>query len=93
VFRTGTCEQPDLPVDAEPYPFELAPEHCALLIIDMPRDFLETGGFGEVLGNDVSQLRRTIDPNRRWLKAWRGHGWRVIHTREGHLPDLFDLPE
>ena len=47
------------------------PAHCALLIIDMQRDFLEPGGFGEMLGNDVSQLRRTIEPNRRLLAAWR----------------------
>jgi nicotinamidase-related amidase len=81
------------PIEAEPYPFELVPEHCALLIIDMQRDFLENGGFGEMLGNDVSQLRQTIDPNRRLLKAWRDRGWRVIHTREGHRADLCDLPE
>jgi hypothetical protein len=47
-----------LKIDAEPYPFEFQPENCALLIIDMQRDFLEPGGFGEMLGNDVSQLRR-----------------------------------
>jgi nicotinamidase-related amidase len=70
----------------------LDPESCALLIIDMQRDFLEPGGFGEMLGNDVSQLRRTIAPNHRLLKAWRSNGWRVIHTREGHRPDLSDLP-
>ena len=58
-------------VPAEPYPFELRPAECGLLIIDMQRDFLEPGGFGEMLGNDVSQLRRTIEPNRRLLSAWR----------------------
>ena len=58
-------------IEAEPYPFALDPKHCALLIIDMQRDFLEPGGFGEMLGNDVSQLRRTIAPNRRLLAAWR----------------------
>ena len=77
---------------AEPYEFTLAPKHCALLIIDMQRDFLEPGGFGEMLGNDVSQLRRTIDPNRRLLEAWRAAGLPVLHTREGHRPDLADLP-
>ena len=77
---------------AEPYPFAFDPGRCALLIIDMQRDFLEPGGFGEMLGNDVSQLRRTIEPNRRLLKAWRDAGLPVIHTREGHRPDLFDLP-
>ena len=79
-------------VRAEPYDFELSPEVCALLIIDMQRDFLEPGGFGEMLGNDVSQLRRTIEPNRRLLSAWRSHHLQVIHTREGHRPDLCDLP-
>jgi biuret amidohydrolase len=79
-------------IAAEPYPFTLAPERCALLIIDMQRDFLEPGGFGEMLGNDVSQLRRTIEPNRRLLIAWRERGLPVLHTREGHRPDLFDLP-
>ena len=72
-----------LSVDAEPYAFEFDPGHCALLIIDMQRDFLEAGGFGEMLGNDVSQLRRTIDPNRKLLAAWRSAGLQVIHTREG----------
>ena len=81
-----------LSVDAEPYAFEFEPAHCALLIIDMQRDFLEPGGFGEMLGNDVSQLRRTIDPNRKLLSAWRSAGLQVIHTREGHRPDLSDLP-
>jgi nicotinamidase-related amidase len=79
-------------IDAVPYPFELLPERCALLIIDMQRDFLEPGGFGEMLGNDVSQLRRTIDPNRSLLAAWRTMKLPVLHTREGHRPDLSDLP-
>src|SRR5688572_15389748 len=79
-------------VDAEPYEFEFAPARSALLIIDMQRDFLEPAGFGEMLGNDVSQLRRTIAPNKRLLRAWRGAGLQVMHTREGHRPDLADLP-
>jgi nicotinamidase-related amidase len=79
-------------VDAEPYSFEFVPARCALLIIDMQRDFLEPSGFGEMLGNDVSQLRRTIEPNRKLLSAWRKLGLNVIHTREGHRPDLADLP-
>ncbi|HEY5753818.1 MAG TPA: cysteine hydrolase [Chthoniobacterales bacterium] len=79
-------------VEAEPYPYEFPPEKAALVIIDMQRDFLEPGGFGEMLGNDVSQLRRTIEPNKRLLAAWRAHGLQVIHTREGHRPDLTDLP-
>jgi nicotinamidase-related amidase len=79
-------------VEADPYPFALQPDRCALLIIDMQRDFLEPGGFGEMLGNDVSQLRRTIDPNRTLLAAWRALKLPVLHTREGHRPDLSDLP-
>jgi biuret amidohydrolase len=81
-----------MPVDAVPYPFDLVPDRCALLIIDMQRDFLEPGGFGEMLGNDVSELRRTIEPNRVLLAAWRARNLTVIHTREGHRPDLSDLP-
>ena len=79
-------------VEAEPYPFAFVPAQCALLIIDMQRDFLEAGGFGAMLGNDVSQLRCTIEPNRRLLAAWRAAGLQVMHTREGHRPDLTDLP-
>ena len=79
-------------IEAEPYSFAFAPGHCALLIIDMQRDFLEPQGFGEMLGNDVSQLRRTIEPNKKLLAAWRAAGLLVIHTREGHRPDLADLP-
>jgi nicotinamidase-related amidase len=79
-------------IDAEPYVFDFSPAQCALLIIDMQRDFLEPGGFGEMLGNDVSQLRRTIGPNKKLLAAWRDRELPVIHTREGHRPDLSDLP-
>ena len=79
-------------VAAEPYPFDLNPGACALVIIDMQRDFLEPGGFATALGNDVSMLRRTIEPNRRLLAAWREAGLLAIHTREGHRPDLADLP-
>ena len=83
---------PAFSIAAEPYPFEFIPSKCALLIIDMQRDFLEPGGFGEMLGNDVSQLRRTIAPNKELLGAWRAAGLTVLHTREGHRPDLADLP-
>jgi nicotinamidase-related amidase len=79
-------------VQAEPYDFELSPARAALVIIDMQRDFLEPGGFGAMLGNDVGQLRRTIEPNRRLLAAWRAAEGLTIHTREGHRPDLADLP-
>lgn len=72
------------------YSFDLAT--TALLVIDMQRDFLEPGGFGESLGNDVSQLRRTIAPLGRLLTAARAAGLLVVHTREGHRPDLSDCP-
>jgi nicotinamidase-related amidase len=77
---------------AAPYPFAFEPAHTALLIIDMQRDFLEPGGFGAALGNDVALLRRTIAPTQRVLAAARAAGLPVIHTREGHRPDLADLP-
>src|ERR1035438_1578994 len=79
-------------VAALPYPFALNAKQCALLIVDMQRDFLEPGGFGEMLGNDVSLLRRTIEPNKKLLAAWRAKGLQVMHTREGHRPDLGCLP-
>ena len=78
-------------VTAEPYPFTFDTAHVALLCIDFQRDFVEPGGFGESLGNDVSLLRTTIEPTRRVLDAARRHGWTVVHTREGHRPDLSDL--
>ncbi len=79
-------------LNAKPYPFDFDAKHCALVIIDMQRDFLEPGGFGDALGNDVSLLRRTIEPNKRLLTAAREAGMLVVHTREGHRPDLSDLP-
>jgi nicotinamidase-related amidase len=78
-------------IEAEPYPFGLEPARAALMIIDMQRDFLEPGGFGESLGNDVSLLRTTIEPTKRLLDAARAVGMTVIHTREGHRADLADL--
>jgi len=79
-------------VDAQPTPFSFDLDSVALLVIDMQRDFLLPGGFGESLGNDVSQLRRTIEPLAALMAAWRAAGLPVIHTREGHKPDLSDCP-
>lgn len=79
-------------VEGEPYEFTFTPATCALLIIDMQRDFLEPGGFGEMPGNDVTQLRRTIEPNVKLLARWRAAGLQVIHTRKGRRDDLLDLP-
>jgi nicotinamidase-related amidase len=78
-------------VEAEPYAFSLASEKAALLIIDMQRDFLEEGGFGDALGNDVSLLRKTVPSLVAVLAMARAAGMVVVHTREGHRPDLSDL--
>src|SRR6195952_1694522 len=79
-------------VSAIPSLFTLPAGQVALVIIDMQRDFLLPGGFGETLGNDVSQLAKVIPPLQRVLAAAREAGLLVIHTREGHRPDLSDCP-
>jgi nicotinamidase-related amidase len=79
-------------VDAQPYPFDFDPATTALVIIDMQRDFVEPGGFGETLGNDVGLLQSVVPPLRKVLDTARAVGLRVIHTREGHVPDLSDCP-
>jgi len=79
-------------IDAEPYEFTFDPASTALVVIDMQRDFVEPGGFGEALGNDVTPLQQVIAPCRRVLAAARAMGMLVVHTREGHSPDLADCP-
>src|ERR1700758_2266042 len=79
-------------VAAEPEPIELDWSVTALVIIDMQRDFMEPGGFGETLGNDVGRLTGAVKPIGAVLSAARDMGMLVIHTREGHLPDLSDAP-
>lgn len=79
-------------VSARPFPFTLVPGRAALVVIDMQRDFVEPGGFGASLGNDVTQLAAAIAPTRALLDAWRARGWPVVHTRESHAPDLSDCP-
>ena len=81
-----------LQVDAQPFAFEFEVERCALVIIDMQRDFVEPGGFGESLGNDVALLQAIVPACRRVLQAWREAGGLVVHTRESHRPDLSDCP-
>src|SRR5689334_435934 len=77
---------------AEPADLSVDLDRTALVIIDMQRDFLEPGGFGEALGNDVSRLQAAVGPCRAVLAAARSAGILVIHTREGHRPDLTDAP-
>ncbi len=79
-------------VPAEPFPWRLAPGLTALVVIDMQRDFIEPGGFGAALGNDVSRLKTIVPTVARLLALFRNRGWPVLHTREGHRPDLADCP-
>jgi nicotinamidase-related amidase len=79
-------------VDAEPGPISIAPARTAVVIIDMQRDFLEPGGFGASLGNDVSLLAAAIGPCRALLDKARQKEMLIVHTREGHRPDLSDAP-
>ena len=80
-------------LQAEPGPMAFEIGRTALVIIDMQRDFLEKGGFGETLGNDVSLLMRAVEPCQRLLAAARELGVFIVHTREGHRPDLSDAPK
>ena len=79
-------------IAAQPAPVVVARDALALLVIDMQRDFLEPGGFGAALGNDVARLRTIIDPCRALLAAARAARIAVIHTREGHRADMSDAP-
>jgi len=81
-----------LTIKAQPFDFPFQLAHTALVIIDMQRDFVEPGGFGASLGNDVSLLQAIVPTVQRVLLAWRAAGGFVVHTREGHLPDLSDCP-
>jgi biuret amidohydrolase len=89
---TAESTDPTGAVDAVPGPFPLTVATTALVVIDMQRDFLLPGGFGETLGNDVSLLQKVVPPLAEVLAAARASGMLVIHTREGHLADLSDCP-
>jgi len=80
-------------VEAEPQNLEIDPNKTAVVVIDMQRDFLEPGGFGESLGNDVSLLSSAIAPCKALLEVTRACGMLIVHTREGHRPDLSDAPK
>jgi len=79
-------------VPARPYPYPLDPRHTALVVIDMQRDFIERGGFGDSLGNDVARLEAIIPTVAGLIGLFRKQGWLVIHTREAHKTDLSDCP-
>jgi nicotinamidase-related amidase len=79
-------------VDAKPEPISIDPSRTAVIVIDMQRDFLEPGGFGESLGNDVSLLQAAVGPIKALLTGARAMGMLIIHTREGHRPDMSDAP-
>jgi nicotinamidase-related amidase len=79
-------------IQAEPFDLDFNPKTTALVIIDMQRDFVLPGGFGEKLGNDTSLLLAAVEPTQRVLTQAREKGVLVIHTREGHRPDLSDCP-
>ena len=79
-------------VPANPASFALDPGHAALVVIDMQRDFIEAGGFGQMLGNDVSPLAEIVPDVAALIALFRAKNWPVIHTRESHRPDLSDCP-
>lgn len=79
-------------IAATPFPYPFAPGRTALVVIDMQRDFVEPGGFGASLGNDVRRLHGAIAPIASLLAAWRARGWPIVHTREAHKADLSDCP-
>jgi nicotinamidase-related amidase len=79
-------------VRARPFDYAFEPRTTALIVIDMQRDFLESGGFGAALGNDVARLGAIVPTVKALLDACRRAGMTIIHTREGHRPDLSDCP-
>ncbi|MCI5076147.1 isochorismatase family cysteine hydrolase [Oricola sp.] len=79
-------------VKARPYDYTLDPGKTALVVIDMQRDFIEPGGFGDALGNDVSRLLAIIPDTAALIGLFRARGWPIVHTREAHRADLSDCP-
>ncbi len=79
-------------VPAKPFPYDFPPDKTALVVIDMQRDFIEPGGFGDTLGNDVSLLEAIVPTTAKLIGLFRQHGWMIVHTRESHSADLADCP-
>ena len=79
-------------VPAEPFAFPFSPGKAALVVIDMQRDFIEHGGFGETLGNDLEPVVAIVPTVAALIALFRKHGWPILHTRESHAPDLSDCP-
>ncbi|QNK70625.1 cysteine hydrolase family protein [Variovorax sp. PAMC26660] len=79
-------------IEAAPFAYDFELKSTALVLIDMQRDFMEPGGFGETLGNDVSLLQAIVPAAKRVLQAWRNASGLVVHTRESHTADLSDCP-
>jgi nicotinamidase-related amidase len=88
-FRTNTTV---VTIDAQPYPFTFEPASTALIVIDMQRDFIEPGGFGDTLGNNIALVAAIVPTVRELMNTCRHYGVRVIHTREAHRTDLSDCP-
>jgi allophanate hydrolase len=85
-------ETPTLTFNAKPYPFTFPVRQTALLVIDMQRDFICAGGFGEIQGGNLEAVQASIRPTKALLEACRAAGLIIFHTREGHVPDLADCP-
>jgi nicotinamidase-related amidase len=85
-----TLEKIEVP--ASPFPYPLDPAHTALVVIDMQRDFVEPGGFGETLGNDLSPVAAIVPTVAALIALFRQKQWPILHTRESHKPDLSDCP-
>src|ERR1700689_3447423 len=86
---------PTVPGDPYPWPFDgdITPQNTALIIIDMQTDFCGKGGYVDSMGYDLALTRAPIEPIRAMLGKGRANGYHIIHTREGHRPDLSDLPD
>ena len=86
---------PNIPGDPYPWPFDgkIAPDNTTLIIIDMQTDFCGKGGYVDSMGYDLSLTQAPIGPIKALLEAARAKGYHIFHTREGHRPDLADLPD